>query len=95
MSFCWCSGYHICLTRRRSQVRHLHRTYSFFCLIFRETSKEYISTKTRTTKETIRHVGLQTDYRDESTQTIPFSPGYLISDVGQPEVFALSEFTYG
>ena len=30
MWFCWCSGYHICLTRRRSQVRHLHRTVTFF-----------------------------------------------------------------
>ena len=30
LEFCWCSGYHICLTRRRSQVRHLHRTFQFF-----------------------------------------------------------------
>ena len=32
--FCWCSGYHICLTRRRSQVRHLHRTFPVFFSLF-------------------------------------------------------------
>lgn len=42
-----------------------------------------------------RHIGSQTDYREESTQTDPFSPIYTISNGEHPEVFALSDFTYG
>ncbi len=42
-----------------------------------------------------RHIGSQTDYREESTQTDPFSPVYTISGGEHPEVFALSDFTYG
>jgi len=42
-----------------------------------------------------RHIGSQTDYREESTQTNPFSPAYTISSGEHPEVFALSDFTYG
>ncbi|UJR38338.1 hypothetical protein I4U23_031008 [Adineta vaga] len=49
-------------------------------------------------KETIhpfRHVNLQTDYREESTQTDPFSPVYTISNGEHPEVFDLADFIYG
>ena len=42
-----------------------------------------------------RHIGSQTDYREGSTQTDPFSPAYTISGGEHPEVFALSDFTYG
>ena len=110
MWFCWCSGYHICLTRRRSQVRHLHRTLLFCPLqfffvyklyhrsnerILRGNSNGYIPSKLAQEKESSRHIGLQTDYREESTQTDPYSPTYTISGGGHPEVFALSDFTYG
>jgi hypothetical protein len=43
----------------------------------------------------LRHIGSQTIYREESTQTDPFSPVYTISGGEHPEVFALSDFTYG
>ncbi|CAF3135827.1 unnamed protein product [Rotaria socialis] len=43
----------------------------------------------------IRHIGSQTDYREESTQTDPFSPIYTISGGEHPEVFALADFIYG
>jgi hypothetical protein len=49
----------------------------------------------RTSASYTRHIGLQTDYREESTQTDPFSPVYTISGGEHPEVFALSDFTYG
>ena len=46
-------------------------------------------------KVTINHAASQTDYREESSQTDPFSPVYTISGGEHPEVFALSDFTYG
>jgi hypothetical protein len=49
----------------------------------------------KTTISSIRHIGSQTHYREESTQTDPFSPAYTISGGEHPEVFALSDFTYG
>jgi hypothetical protein len=66
--------------------------------IFKENSTEYIQSKLMASKgpiSYIRHIGLQTDYREESTQTDPFSPVYTISGGEHPEVFALSDFTYG
>lgn len=47
------------------------------------------------TTNRIRTVGLQTDFREESTQTDPFSPIYTISGDKHPEVFTLTDFTYG
>ena len=41
-----------------------------------------------------RHIGLQTIYRDESSQTDPYSPAYTVSNGERPEVFTLSDFTY-
>lgn len=66
--------------------------------IFKENSTEYIQSKLITNKESINskcHIGLQTIYREESTQTDPFSPTYTISNGEHPEVFALTDFTYG
>ncbi|CAF0839094.1 unnamed protein product [Adineta steineri] len=67
-------------------------------LIVKENPKDYIRSKRITDNEassSIRHIGTQTDYREESTQTNPFSPPYTISGNQHPEVFALSDFTYG
>ena len=52
-------------------------------------SKRSISTDSK------RNIGFQTDYRDEASQTDPFSPTYTISGGKRPEVFILSDFTYG
>ena len=46
-------------------------------------------------KVTTSHIESQTDYREESSQTDPYSPAYTISGGEHPEVFALSDFTYG
>ena len=51
--------------------------------------------KNQETISYIRHIGSQTDYREESTQTNPFSPIYTISSGEHPEVFALADFIYG
>ncbi|CAF1341886.1 unnamed protein product [Adineta ricciae] len=54
--------------------------------------------KLLSTKELIksfRHVCLQTDYREESSQTDPYSPAYTVSHGEHPEVFDLSDFIYG
>ncbi|CAF4981793.1 unnamed protein product, partial [Rotaria sp. Silwood1] len=67
-------------------------------LIFQENAKKYIQSKLITNKKTtnyMHYIGSQTDYREESTQTDPFSPTYTISGGEHPEVFALSDFTYG
>ncbi|CAF0718743.1 unnamed protein product [Adineta steineri] len=67
-------------------------------LIVKENPKDFIRSKRITDNEaisSIRHIGTQTDYREESTQTNPFSPPYTISGNQHPEVFALSDFTYG
>ncbi|CAF3349506.1 unnamed protein product [Rotaria sp. Silwood2] len=67
-------------------------------LIFQENSNHFTPSKLMTNEKItnyLRHIGLQTDYREESTQTDPFSPTYTISGGEHPEVFALSDFTYG
>ncbi|CAF1092902.1 unnamed protein product [Rotaria sordida] len=67
-------------------------------LIFQENPTKFIQSKLMINKKTInyiRHIGSQTDYREESTQTDPFSPTYTISGGEHPEVFTLSDFTYG
>jgi hypothetical protein len=66
--------------------------------VFKEDPTEYIRSQPMTNKDSnnyLRHIGSQTIYREESTQTDPFSPVYTISGGEHPEVFALSDFTYG
>ncbi|CAF0814501.1 unnamed protein product [Didymodactylos carnosus] len=58
------------------------------------TNKEGIIIKT--IAEFIRHIGTQTDYRDESSQTDPYSPAYTITDEGKhPEIFSLADLSHG
>lgn len=46
-------------------------------------------------EETVRSVGVQTDYRDSETQTDPYSPGYLVRPGSQPELLTLASLCHG
>ena len=42
-----------------------------------------------------RTICTQTDYRDESAQTDPYSPDYVIKPGVQPELLTLATLSYG
>ena len=70
------------------------------CVVFRQDPlaaaavlDEEMNAKEQAPKQ--RTVCIQTDYRDESVQTDPYSPDYVIKPGVQPELLTLATLSYG